>query len=285
MFEASNVNTLVAWFATVILFLYSASHLMSRKWRNYYHFMIHFRNPDSGRRYVWGAPHARTYGIMWALIAGSLVASMTLWTINYSACDNTYYIAVVALTLFVLVALSMWGPAFIKMKSARGGLVVTLAAWGAAIAAVVMMALTVSYTRPGCIADKAGGIVAVVLYGWPILWYTWAAFIQWQWVMNVPESMSFRSWYRNRKYWDEVMCDQMKERNMYFDDKYDEAYPIPSAPPKDNFYGGRHKGYRDDYYHRMGEEMEPKEKVVAAAPPSSSKNPYTALKKSLLKDQ
>lgn len=289
MFEASNVNTLVAWFSTVVLFLYSASHLMSRKWRKYYHFVIHIRDPMSGSRYVWGAPHPRTYGVMWALIAGSLVASMTLWTINYSACNNTYYVTVVALTLFLLVALSMWGPVFIKMKSAIGGLITLAFAWAAAVTALVLMALTVSDTRPGCIADKTGGIVAVVLYGWPILWYTWAAYIQYRWARYVPYDLSYSSWQydkKNRMKWEQHMRNQMKEPNTYYDDDVYNDPPFPSAPPpKDNFYG-RNRGYRgDDYYHRMGEEMseqpEPKEQVVSAA----TKNPYTALKKSLLKDQ
>jgi hypothetical protein len=184
---------------------------------------------------------------MWLLIAGSLIASMTLWTINYSACNNTYYVVVVALTLFKLVMLAMWAPLFIKMKRYRGAFVVLLLAIAAAVTSLVLMALTVSYSGGGCIADKAGGIAAAVLYGWPILWYILAAYISGQW-MYLPVKYQFKPWWKHK---DEHMNDK----------------PLPPTPDEED-------GYGRDYYYSMREEI------------GTQNNPnFSALRKSVLKSK
>jgi tryptophan-rich sensory protein len=183
MFTDTNVNTLVTWFTAVLVFIFSSSCFMSRKFRIYYQYLRNVRNERTGQPLLWLSFSPRFFGIVWMLIAGFLITSMTLWTMNYSACNNDYYIAVVALTLFVLLCLASWAPLLVKMGRPGYAFVSLMLGTCAAIAALILMALTVTKEASAtCIADKTSGILACVFYGLPILWYLMALILTWQMV-------------------------------------------------------------------------------------------------------
>jgi hypothetical protein len=169
MFTDVNVAGLVAWFITGLVMFFSGSYFMSKwKFRKYYHYLqIHagglFRFPRNG------------FGVIWMLIAGSQIAAMVLWTMNYQFCDNTYYVTVVALALAEFLFISMWAPLFVRMNrpgAAAFVVFLTLAAGGIAVG---LMAGTVVRNNAGCTFDAAGsktpGILACILWGWPLLWF------------------------------------------------------------------------------------------------------------------
>lgn len=256
---------------------------MSKKWRSYYHFMMHYRSRDTGRKIIWGAVHPATYGWMWALVAGSIITAMVLFTTNYSTCNNNFYVAVTALTLFAITALSMWGPLFIKMRNPGAGLGVTLAAWAAQIIALVFIILATVNDTASCSADKAPGIAACVLYGWPILWVTYAAFIQLQFLYIDPQ-FRYKTWLRNRKTWMDTLAEQ--QRGMYTD---------PYADMKSNDGYGYYRGNNDRMY-MMSNDIDEKDdaSIVSNAVPleqhvapsvaiaNSAANKMAIFKKSML---
>lgn len=169
MFTDNNVNTLVAWFITGVVMMFSGSYFMSKwKFRKYYHWLQMqvggvFNFPRNG------------FGLMWLLIAGSQIAAMVLWTMNYMGCENTYYIVVVAMALTEFVFISMWAPLFVRMNRPGSAFFTSLVVLASAIVALVLICITVVRNDPACIfgagAIKTPGIVAAALWGWPILWF------------------------------------------------------------------------------------------------------------------
>jgi hypothetical protein len=168
-FTDVNVATLVSWFITGVVMMFSGSYFMSKwKFRKYYHWLQMqvggvFNFPRNG------------FGLMWLLIAGSQIAAMVLWTMNYVTCQNTYYVTVVALALLEFVFISMWAPLFVRMNRPGSAFFTALVTFAAAVTALVLMCITVVRNDPGCVFDAAGsktpGIVACALWGWPILWF------------------------------------------------------------------------------------------------------------------
>jgi tryptophan-rich sensory protein len=169
MFTDNNVNTLVSWFITGVVMMFSGSYFMSKwKFRKYYHWLQLqvggvFNFPRNG------------FGLMWLLIAGSQIAAMVLWTMNYMGCENTYYVVVVAMALLEFVFISMWAPLFVRMNRPGSAFFTSLIVLASAIVALVLMCVTVVRNDPPCIfgpgAIKTPGIVACALWGWPILWF------------------------------------------------------------------------------------------------------------------
>lgn len=115
------------------------------------------------------------FGLMWLLIAGSQITAMVLWTMNYQFCDNTYYIAVVALALAEFLFISMWTPLFVRMNRPGAAAFAAFLTLATGIVALVFIGITVARNNAGCTFDAAGsktpGIVAAVLWGWPLLWF------------------------------------------------------------------------------------------------------------------
>jgi hypothetical protein len=167
-FTDVNVAALVSWFITGIVMMFSASAFMTKwKFRRYYSFL---RLKAGG---VFCFPK-QAFGMMWLLIAGSQIAAMVLWTMNYQFCDNTYYITVVALALAEFLFVSMWAPLFIRMNRPGAAAFATLLALVSGGIALGFMAGTVVRNNVGCTfsvdGSKLPGIVACVLWGWPLLW-------------------------------------------------------------------------------------------------------------------
>ena len=249
MFTVTNVNTLVAWFTTVTFFIFSQSYLMSKKWRQYYTWITNQKYRSDDRPVISSAVRPQVFGIVWIVNAGFMITSMVLWTINYETCQNTYYTTVIALTLFVLVTWMSWGPLFIKMKRPGWALVTLLMGWAAAIAAFVLMVITVATSYPTCAnVGRTEGIIAAVFYGLPILWVTYAAYLTYQFV-QLPYKLHFMFKISvARKDW--------KDNNMDYN-----SYNIPSAPTapdmEGDYYYGHHskRRYNDDMY--MMNEIQP----------------------------
>jgi tryptophan-rich sensory protein len=169
MFTDNNVNTLVAWFITGVVMMFSGSYFMSKwKFRKYYRWL----QIEVGG--VFNFPRD-AFGLVWLLIAGSQIAAMVLWTMNYMGCENTYYIVVVAMALVEFVFISMWAPLFVRMNKPGAAFLTSLVVLASAIVALVLMCITIVRNDPSCIfgpgAIKTPGIVACALWGWPILWF------------------------------------------------------------------------------------------------------------------
>jgi tryptophan-rich sensory protein len=169
MFTDNNVNTLVAWFITGVVMMFSGSYFMSKeKFRKYYRWL----QMEAGG--VFNFPR-NGFGLMWLLIAGSQIAAMVLWTMNYMGCENTYYVVVVAMALLEFVFISMWAPLFVRMNKLGAALFTSFIVLASAIVALVLICITVVRNDPPCIFGpgdiKTPGIVAAALWGWPILWF------------------------------------------------------------------------------------------------------------------
>jgi tryptophan-rich sensory protein len=173
MFTESNVNTLVSWLAATIVFLYGGSHLMGYHFRKYYRWLLEYIEL--------GIPPMWVYGLVWVLISAMIVASMTLWTMFYEYCNNTYYIVIVVMALTTLVFLSAWAPLMIRAGNARAATWSIVLATCAAIAALVLMALNTASNEAGCRSDdRTPGILACIFWGVPIIWYIVAIMITWR---------------------------------------------------------------------------------------------------------
>ena len=202
VFTNTDATILVAWFTTVVVFLYSGSMYMSRKFNVYYNWIISATRPNDSPLIQW-APHRRTYGFTWFLIAGLKIAANTLWTMNYSVCYNTYFIMFIALALAELVFLAAWAPAFVKWGRPRMASWSITLAMACCIVNVVFMGITLSfapdYTKSinlGCIQDDTSGIIATVFYGLPLLWYAIALYISLQW-MFLGRALQYPKWLRS----------------------------------------------------------------------------------------
>lgn len=190
MFTEVNVNTLVSWLAATIVFLFSGSHLMGWHFRKYYRWLR-----DTIELNV---PAMWMYGLVWVLITGMIVASMTLFTMFYEFCNNTYYIVVIAMALTTLVMLSAWAPLMIRVGSARAAMWSTIVAAAAAITALVLMALSTASNDAGCHADdRTPGILACIFWGVPIVWYVIAIIITWR-IDSLGSEYQYKKWKQHR---------------------------------------------------------------------------------------
>jgi hypothetical protein len=199
VFTDVNATTLVSWFTTCIIFIFSASLFMSKNFKRYYCTMMESMWSDSNCKAINWAPTPRVFGLVWILIAGFKVTSTTIWTMNYSLCTNTYFIVFVSLTLAELVGLASWAPLFIKWGKPYAAFRMVFFAMLCAIVNTVLMAISLSLNpatlnpQDACIADKTSGIIAVVLYAVPILWYMIACYLLWQW-KNLPKEWQYCHW-------------------------------------------------------------------------------------------
>lgn len=186
MFTEVNVNTLVSWLAATIVFLFSGSYLMGYHFRKYYRWLRDFVEL--------AIPGMWVYGLVWVLIAGMIVASMTLYTMFYEFCNNTYYIIVIAMALTTLVMLSAWAPLMIRVGSTRAAMWSTIVAAAAAIVALVLMALSTASNDAGCHADdRTPGILACIFWGVPIVWYLVAIMITWR-IDSLGREYQYKRW-------------------------------------------------------------------------------------------
>lgn len=203
MFTNIDTNTLVSWFVTVVVFLYGSTKLyMNRTFRAWYD-SVHGRKSDL---LPW-MPSTRTFGIVWLVISGCFIASMTLWTMNYHACYNTYYIVIIVMALAQLTFLAAWGPFFIKWKKPAAAFFTALLAVMCGVTALVLMCITLTqFTTAGsdiCLADKMAGIFAVCLWAIPHLWYLYVLYFSWvMWYMRDKYNWEkFRELNRTVKNW------------------------------------------------------------------------------------
>jgi ABC-type branched-subunit amino acid transport system permease subunit len=171
VFTDINVATLVSWFITGVVMMFSGSYFMSKwKFRRYYMYLQDHKKSSS----LFQIP-TNAYGFIWILVAGSQIAAMVLWTMNYSACRlNTYYVAVVALALGEFLFISMWAPLFARMENPKGAAFTTFVAFACGTAALVLMAITTASNDTNCTFDgnsyRGPGIAACILWGGPLLW-------------------------------------------------------------------------------------------------------------------
>lgn len=212
MFTNIDANTLVSWFVTVVVFLYGSSKLyMNRAFRAWY---MSLRNKPG---IIPTLPTPRLFGLIWFVISGCFIASMTLWTMNYSTCYNTYFIVIIVMALSQLVFLAAWGPVFIKWKRPALAFVCILLALLCGVTALVLMSITVAqFTTDGsgtvCITDKAAGIAAIVLWAVPHLWYIFVLYFTWT------------VWYMKDKYnwanWEKFIKRNRPEKTYTYDNNY-----------------------------------------------------------------
>jgi hypothetical protein len=211
VFTDINATTLVAWFTTCIVFIFSSLLFMSKKFQQYY-----MKIKASGE--ISWAPSVGWFSFCWTATVALKITSTTLWTMNYSLCTNTYFIVFVSLTLAELASLASWGPLFIKWGKPEAAFRMVFFAMLCAITNTVLMAISVTLDpttvnpQDACIANKTSGILAVVLYAVPILGYMIACYLLWQW-KDLPKDAQYCHW--KKTYKPSSTNKSMKDSNYY----------------------------------------------------------------------
>jgi len=170
VFTDVNVATLVSWFITGVVMIFSGSYFMSKwKFRRYYMHLQEHRKAS-----VFFKISANLYGLIWMLFAAAQIAAMVLWTMNYVRCNNTYYVAVVALALGEFLFVSMWAPLFARLGTPVGAAITNVIAFACGAAALILMCIIVASDGPNCTFEgtsyRGPGIAACVVWGLPIFW-------------------------------------------------------------------------------------------------------------------
>lgn len=212
-FTDINAITLVAWFTSVAVFYYlSASVMMRSKFRKWYDEVRHLRYADGHRVMHW-LPPAWVYGVVWTIIYGCVVASLTLWTMNFYTCYNTYFIVIIALVLAHFVFISSFTPALIWHDRPFVATILMALVIASGVLVLTFMAITTTFnTDPttaaclasnssnpslcggtNCITDKTAGYVAIALWALPHVWYIFVLFVTMKFMWLDP-AYTFRKW-------------------------------------------------------------------------------------------
>lgn len=212
-FTDINAITLVAWFTSVAVFYYlSARGMMGSKFRKWYKEVRALKYEDGTHVMHW-LPPAWVYGIVWSIIFGCVVASLTLWTMNFYTCYNTYFIVIIALVLAHFLFISAWTPAFVWHDRPFLATILMVLVIASGVLVLTFMAITTTFNTDAstaaclavntsnpslcggtqCITDKTAGYVAIALWALPHVWYVFVLFITIRF-MWLDKRFTFRKW-------------------------------------------------------------------------------------------
>lgn len=216
-FTDINAITLVAWFTGVCVFyLYAARVTMGGKFKKWYEELrdLHYKN---GHHVMGSLPPPDVFPIVWTIIVGCVIASLTLWTMNFYTCYNTYFIVIIALVLFHFVCISTWAPTFTWRNRPLTATIIMTLVLASGILVLFFMAITLTFnTEPSmvtclaanpnntalcggtiCLVDKTAGYVAIALWALPHLWYVYALFLTARFIRLDPR-FTFENWMHQR---------------------------------------------------------------------------------------